>query len=473
MKNIINLFVSFSLLLFITSCNDAIDISPDDQLNQDVTFETVGDLQLGLNGAYARYDLENEILLNSVFADNVKPGVDSGGQQIPFYNWTLTAGTGQSTAIWNSYYSMINQVNRVLEASPLVIVEDTEQDDFDNIVGQLHALRAAAHYHLLTYFTTDYQDDSALSVIVADRVPGTSEQFNRNTNGDVYELINSDIVLAEGLISETNNSFLTQDFVTGLKARISLLRGNPNAATFAQELIDSYPLATQAQYQAMYLDTDDTEVIFKLVRTPANGLIGGLWYFTGSAGAFLEASNSLYDELDVNDIRREVLINFSDSNGGPSVPEENFHLINKYPGNSTPFLANVKAMRVSEMYLIKAETQAKANNLSGAAETLKVLRDARFGAATTLDDYNTLNQALTAVMNERRIELAYEGHRYLDIKRTKDVLNMGIERDDLDCEAGGSCELPPSSFKFTLPIPQVEINSFPSIIQNPGYGNNN
>ena len=66
MKNIFKtVLVSFSMLLFITSCNDAIEIDPEDQLVDEVTFETVDDLQLGLNGAYARYNLENEIVFNA------------------------------------------------------------------------------------------------------------------------------------------------------------------------------------------------------------------------------------------------------------------------------------------------------------------------------------------------------------------------------------------------------------------------
>jgi hypothetical protein len=128
-------------------------------------------------------------------------------------------------------------------------------------------------------------------------------------------------------------------------------------------------------------------------------------------------------------------------------------------------------MRVSEMYLIKAEAQVNANNLDGAAATLKVLRDARLGTSTSLDSYISQTQAYDAVLKERRLELAFEGHRYLDIKRFKDRLNTGINRDDLDCVSGGNCVMLPSDHRLTLPIPQVELNANPSIVQNPGYAN--
>ena len=79
--------------------------------------------------------------------------------------------------------------------------------------------------------------------------------------------------------------------------------------------------------------------------------------------------------------------------------------------------------------------------------------------------------AYDAVLKERRLELAFEGHRYLDIKRFKDRLNTGINRDPRDCAAGGNCTMLPSDHRLTLPIPQVELNANPTIVQNPGYGN--
>lgn len=473
MKKINNILLICCLIFASTSCNDASDIDPDGSLIDDVTFETLDDLQLGLNGAYARYNPEDEILFNSVFTDNCKPGFDNGGQEINFYNWALTAGDGNTTALWNNNYRVINQVNRVLEASELITPEAGEVEEFDNLKGQLYGLRALSHLTLASYFTTDYTDGSALSIIISDRVPGITENLPRNTNAEVYAFINSDLNSAEALLSDsqTDNRYMSKDVITGLRARLALLQNDASAITHAQNLIDSYSLANQFEYINTFLDTDNTEVIFKMARTSSDGLIGGLWYFTNSAGPFIEASNSLYNALDPADIRLPVLINFNSNNGGPSDPANNIHLINKYPGNASPFLSDAKVMRVSEMYLIKAEAQATNNDLIGAAATLKELRDARFGGSTPLDAYASQTDAYQAVFNERRLELAFEGHRYLDIKRFKNRLNSGINRDALDCAAGGNCTMLPSDHRLTLPIPQVEINANPSIVQNPGYGN--
>ncbi|WP_179344092.1 RagB/SusD family nutrient uptake outer membrane protein [Winogradskyella ursingii] len=468
-----NKFIVLMIVSLFFACNDAIEIVPEDEFTPEITFESVSDLQQGLNGVYAQYNFEADITYNSIFTDNVKPGYASGGQQIPFFNWLLPTSSGNVTALWNSYYDMINAANRVIEASVFVDVSADEQVAFNDILGQLYGLRAVAHYHLHTYFTTDYLDESALSAIISDRVPVVTEVFARNTTGEMYDFILEDLATASGFLSSgfNNNGFITEDFITGLRARVALLRNDASGIGLADNLIGQYPLANPAEYAAMFFDQDDTEVIFKLFRTTP---VGGIWYFTNSAGPFLEASNGLYNTLEAaDDVRLGVNINLTNdinvAEGGPTDISENIILIHKYPGNSSPFVNNIKAMRVSEMYLLKAELQVKAqNNLPGAALTLKQLRDARNGADTPLATYANSTEALADVMNERRMELAYEGARFLDIKRNKSILG-GISRNPIDCAQGGACELPASDYRFTLPIPQVEVNANPSITQNPGY----
>ena len=256
--------------------------------------------------------------------------------------------------------------------------------------------------------------------------------------------------------------------LTAIRARMALyLEDFTSAQSFAQQLIDAYPLATTPQYEAMYNDADNTEVIFKARRVAGDAAIGGIWVFTGSGNPFLEMSNSLYDELfaiSANDVRFGV--NFWAER---SDPDNNSHLVGKYTGAG--FVNDHKVFRVSEMYLIKAEAQARTGNLPGAADTLKELRDARLfdGFTSSLASFANVNEALTAILAERRIELAFEGHRYLDIRRLRNVLNIGINRDPIDCPTG-QCDLAPGDFRFNLPIPLAELNANANMVQNPGYG---
>ena len=122
------------------------------------------------------------------------------------------------------------------------------------------------------------------------------------------------------------------------------------------------------------------------------------------------------------------------------------------------------------MLLIRAEVQARGGMLTEAAATIKALRDSRYTGNAPAVNYSSTTVALTDILLERRRELAFEGHRYLDLKRLGGELNIGIDRDSRDCASfTAPCNLPANDYRFTLPIPRSEINANPSIEQNPGY----
>jgi len=249
----------------------------------------------------------------------------------------------------------------------------------------------------------------------------------RNTFGEVVAGIKAQLDLAEARIpaSQTSNIRFTQDFVTGMRAKVALLEGNlQEAIDFSQELIDTYPLADQVQYADMFRDLDETEVIMKLDRVVGDFAIGGTWVFAASGDPFMEMSNTLYNELisQPDDVRLPTVVNVAGTS-----PNNNIHLIGKYLGDSAnPFLNDIKLMRVSEMYLINAEAKAIDGDLEGAAEIIKDLRDARFGTDTDLPSYTGTQAAIVDILRERRLELAYEGHRYLDVKRLRTITGSGF-----------------------------------------------
>ena len=128
-------------------------------------------------------------------------------------------------------------------------------------------------------------------------------------------------------------------------------------------------------------------------------------------------------------------------------------------------------MRLSEIFLIRAEANARkaAPDFAAAAADVNAIRNARFDLPQTTGTYTSLNEAITDIKAERRLELCFEGSRFVDIKRYRSILNQGIERDAGDCAGGIPCSLPVSSEKFTFPIPQAEINANPNMTQNSGY----
>lgn len=441
------------------SCEDNLDIQPNSSLIAATAFKSVEDLQNALNSAYSNYD-NNTILFNSIFTDNTKVGVDNGGQQLTLHRLVLDQTTGVAGGLWTSRYAMINKVNRIMEAAEQIDAEG-RQDEVDHILGQAYALRAFAHFELFQYFTPDYQDLGGLSVPAVETVV-TVENLPRNTVSEVYSLMNSDLDVAASLLDPSKNDvkYVTQDFITALRARMALFAGEYSQAKgFAETLINKYQLADQTEYVDMFLDLDDTEVIFEAARVLGDARPGFIWHFSGG-GPFIEMSNSLYNILDTDDVRYDVLLN------ADSDPANNLHLINKYPGTAVEFLADVKVFRISEMYLIKAEAEMRNTMLAESQATLKELRDARYGTATALPSYSSLNEGLDFLLEERRVELAFEGHRYLDLKR----FNRDLVRAQEDCaNLDNACEILSSDKRFTLPIPLFEMNANPLMEQNPGY----
>ncbi|WP_395061522.1 RagB/SusD family nutrient uptake outer membrane protein, partial [Flavobacterium sp.] len=138
--------------------------------------------------------------------------------------------------------------------------------------------------------------------------------------------------------------------------------------------------------------------------------------------------------------------------------------------------SDFKLVRLSEMYFIKAEARTAAGDLTGAANAIKSVLDKRFPTAQTAPVYASPTDAWKGILNQRRVEFAFEGYRFIDLKRLGTLAGVGIDRDPADYSSssinfpgGNPANLPLTSYKFALPIPQNELNANSSIQQNAGY----
>jgi hypothetical protein len=500
------LFKKIILLVFmagiVASCDNVVDVDQPGVLNADAAYQTVGDLEQGLLGVYAQLDVSSEIRFNASFTDEVSIGIENGGQDVGgLYNFVLNSGTPGPEAIWTTNYDAINAATRLIAAA-----ENIEPSgDYNSILGQAYAIRAFAHMKLMTYFAEDMTDNSSLGVIAVSEVPEITDAPERSTTGEVYTLISNDLSEAESLIpsSLSETTRFTQDAITAMRARIAAYRGNYGTAeTESQELIDKYDLADQQEYLSMFRNDTDGEVIFKLDRTvgdpydgqgttanaTAGGWAGAVFAFTGPdiAGApYLEMGRTLYNLLDQADIRYDVNVSSSsqfDSGYPNNTTAESFSNndiipIDKYrgsvPGENQPLMNDLKIFRVSEMLLINAEAEVAENgDLAEAATLIKQLRDARYGSAQPLPTYNSEQEAYADILEERRRELAFEGHRWVDLGRLGVRANAGIDREELDCTLYGACQgapVPGNDHRYRFPIPLVELNGNSEITQNPEY----
>ena len=489
MKNIFK-FIYACLILSVVSCNDAIEIEQPGRLGAENAFQSVSDLRAGLLGAYNFLDTTSVIGLSAAMTDESHRGKDNGGQNNDEQNFNINSSNVYVSQIWRGNYGAIGMANRVIQAAQSIDSSE-DQDEYDNILGQAHAIRAYAHFQILTFFSSDYTDDSALAgLLITSPAEDIFEARARSTNGEFYTAINADLEIAESLINASEGvTFMGADFVTALRARIAAYKGEyAMADTYAASLLADYSIATKAEYTAMFQDTDFTEVIFSLERSigdsydaqepEGGGWAGSLFAFidaTASGGPFMEMSRSVYNILaGTDDVRLTRNLNVAESTIDPTYATNDNYLnddvllVFKYPGGAQPLLNDLKVFRASEMLLIRAEAAADAGDFTGAANLLKELRDVRYGTPQTLQSFANETEAFGAILDERRLEFLFEGHRWVDLKRLGSRGNRGIDRDEKESENLASTILT-SDYRFTLPIPLSETTANSGVDQNDGY----
>jgi hypothetical protein len=498
MKKNIRLLYFVIASFAITSCDDAIDIVQPSELLPELTYTNVADLQLGLNGVYGAIPGESEILFTSLFTDEATIGRNNGGQgtdgELAFL---LNSNTGDPASIWLGYYYAINAANRVLVGADAVL-EDLEEGSADiatinDIIAQVRVVRAYSHLKLMSYFCPNLADDNALGVIALDYVPASTDTPARNTAGEVYALINSDLEYADAnLVPVTNvlqrKKYITQYAILAIRARMAAYREQYAAAKEYVDTLDTtFNLTPVAAYANMFTTqlAANNEVIFALERVPApaTATIGNFYQFWASVNStvdgspFYEVGRALFNLYDATDIRRTVVVdptaiiapNYASLTYQQYLQQDVLPVGKYRSSDGAPLNGDILAFRFSEMVLIRAEYYASINDLTNVAAQVNSIRTARGAAVKPAP--TTATAAWALILDERRAELAFEGHRYLDIKRIGVKAAKGVERDPQDCSFNNQCSLPASDYRFTLPIPLDELVANPSIVQNPGYGN--
>lgn len=518
MKKIILIFTLLTTISVVNSCRDAYEIVQDGEFSESATFQSVNDMQKFLNNTYDRVSIYNEIAFTSIFTDELGIGSQNGGQNVSLYNFVLTSQNGYAESMWLGHYSAINSANRLIAGAKLITPNGTaEQQAYNSILAQAYAIRAFSHFQLLSYFAPNIKDNGSVGVILMDRVPAANEKLPRNTVGEVFSLIESDLNFAYANIdpvklpgtSSVAYKFVSKTFIDALRARMYLYRGNYTLAEqYADSVINnsgltltpagtvtvnsagvanaafygSYTTGSTSPYKNMLQDFSRGEVIMSLDRPIGKTGIASEFYFNRTnflGGPYMDLGRAVYNLTNVpGDVRKHAYIDPTakiDPNyqtySFPQYLLNDVLCIDKYSGKSGAELnSDLKVFRLSEMYFIKAECRVAANDLPGAAARIKAVRDARnYLAPVALPVYANATQAWNDILKERRVELALEGHRYLDLKRMGALAGVTkTERDPKDVEGYTNKELNITDSRFTLPIPADEINGNP-IQQNPGY----
>lgn len=482
MKKIYSIALLASVMLWSISCSDYLDFEETDVIAGDVALKTVENNESAIMGAYGGVDNLMTVLLNSVFSDEVK----TAGE---FYNAATThewkygpidVGLRDSYTAIDPQYRVIDRVNRVL--ARLDLADSTRVGDNTlrkRLRGEALFLRAQAHFELYRYYGPAQFANDALAMPYME-APSMAAQARIRTD-EYFQKLNRDITDAKALLPATITDINRANVVSanGLHARIALYSQQwADAETFATTYINAVPLATLAEFPGIWTDANTREQAYRIVRTAALGRIGSLYRGTSASATNIgvitwTVSNKLYDSYSATDIRRTAYFVTDATLAGLNRPNADRPglIIFKYAGgaygSATENMVNSKMMRTSEMYLIRAEARAEQNKISGAnsAESdLNALRVVRITDHTDIT-LTTRDQAITEIMTERFKELAFEGHRFFDLKRK----GLPIERLAADIAATDARTMPANDFRFALPIPDPEMKANSAMVQNAGY----
>ncbi len=451
-------------ILMLTGCKKELNQQPSDAFGDANAFRDLNDIQLGVNGAFGRMSAyANDMYANTLLSDESKLGQNNSGQgALTFRLQFGSDGTsgGDVLGAYYSYYSMIDQVNRVLAQFDKIVILPGEETRRDIVRGQLLALRGIGHLALLQSYADRYSSSKpGVALMIQSCVTCKPA---RNTMGEVMAQIEKDFSDAKSLMPVATQSTFTDTVMNSLniaayQARTSLYKGDYNQAiAYASQVINSgfRPLANGQNFSDIWLDRSNAEVLFRRLYATSTG-IGGLWTTTAAAAnVYIAPSDKLVASYGVGDIRKTSYIGAN--------PDGNY--VNKfYLSDRGGRIVDAKLIRIAEMYLIRAEAYAKTGNVTAGAADLNLLRSKRITPYTD-EVFGSGDALFTAVIDERFKELAFEGFRFFDLKRN----NLPLQRGATDASPEWQT-LAPSSFRWLLPIPREEIVVNPNATQNPGY----
>ncbi|MFT4031253.1 MAG: RagB/SusD family nutrient uptake outer membrane protein [Siphonobacter sp.] len=467
------------LLLFLSSCQGLLDKEPQNKISLEETFTDFESAKVALSGAYRSF-LEisyyngNRMLYPEVTGGNVKYSQISKTILLDTYFFAASADDGDMNNTYQQLYSILNNLNNIIYYVPS-ITNGTEKTR-TRLVAEATALRALVHLDLVQLFAQHYgytANASHEGIILNLEPVLLSESIRaRSTVAECYQAILADLQQALVLFENSTavfsdgstKNYMSPAAVKGLMARVYLNMGNwQEAYQYADELIasNSYSLYTNAGYVTAWIQTNTSESIFELaVPTSFTGTSLGTYFDVSTVSASstdlqMAATTDLLSLYSATDVRNQSHFYTS-----ATVSNTEYWFCQKYPtgsANATP----IKVIRLSEMYLIRAEAAAELGNLTQALADLNTIQQRADSTAVALSISDS-QQLIDRILLERRKELCYEGFLLFDLARRQENVTR------TDC-SGSTCTLQYPSPYYVLPFPTLTVQVNPLLSQNPGY----
>lgn len=330
------------------------------------------------------------------------------------------------------------------------------------MIGEAHFLRALAYFYLLRQYGEFYDLDSEYGIVCTGDVPiRMSRPIARSSVKDSYATIISDLDDAIANAPDVALHYrVSRTAAKALKARVMLyMQDYKSAGDLAQQVIDESADAGYSlgeDYRTMFAQGHDMEEgLFVLYTSYPNEVdVDANWDV--SPGAKLQGlAVSLTGDGSTDRRFTEIFVNED--------PDESWIMNYKYPNNSMDTEVSENTyffIRLSEMYYILAEAEARQGNLAGARTALKqIICLPRTGYASEYVDEISNADFLLVVLQQKWMELATESNEeWYDLVRYHVADGLAIAPTYVSSDA-----------HLTMPIPRTAMAGNNLLKQNPSY----
>ena len=427
------------------SCN-VLDVEPQNSIPADQAFKDKTGIEKGIFGAYNTFQYLGYYgrtygIFSDLSADNLgHPFEATAAEYSEVDNNNILPENGSVANIWSSCYDGINVANNVIEKVPGM--GDMSETEKNQALGELYFIRALNHFNLINYF-------GAVPLKTTPTIGVNDLNAGRTPVNLVNNQIIADLVFAaEHLPANTSLKYrATKYAAVALLARVYLYKKDyENAALMASKVIDEGGYTLLADYRAIFDGDGSAETIFEIDFTMLDRNRIAEYNFPKSLNGRreVEPTQSILDAYEVGDSRLNATIAYEGALAYPI----------KYDDLATG-ADNVIILRLGEMYLIRAEAIAKDNGDVGMIQD--DLNKIRLRANLTETSANSHPALLLQIEKDRRVELAFEGHRWFDLVRTGRAIDILPNIKSVN------------QTLFPIPSSELQTNTNPGMTQNPGY----
>jgi hypothetical protein len=491
----------FCSVLF--SCKkDFLNKTDPTRIGVDIFFKDEAQVNRAINGIYGQLQGINNVnyIFKEMISDNTTIDLnpsDRGGAAgwEAFEYSTVNSGNGEITNLWNRYYSAIYNVNNSIERLAASPVDDAAKKPLD---AELKFLRGFLYFDLVRYF------GNVVPVTNTFKTPAEAFELVRTQSVDeIYALIENDLKEAvAGLPTKADQPTALKGRATKGSALATLgemyltVKKYPEAVTTLQSILPmGYSLVPDYADVFSTENKNNAESVFEIQYQGDNDL--GEWSnfmyvfapressssIVGFAGQGLGGrnipTNNMIAAYEPGDLRKDVSLKTGYTKDGVFYPipyVNKFNHAHTIPGRTND---NWPIYRYADVLLMLAEAINEATGPGSVAEGY--LNEVRHRAG--LDPLNGLGKDAfrTAVLKERRVELAFENHRWFDLKRTMTPAELaafmnahGAEEKAHPTVARGGIAFNNLDYvyeatEYILPIPAAQILINSDLTQNDGY----